>query len=193
MVRRKQIRLAMQMASEIREFHIAIIDLPKLVLEGALYSTFSPQKISRYAGKRKPYAALLQFRTFLCRKNGVHRGKISVVDMASLVFIGLFVSTTGKFFFEARKVVQKIFFRWWSCTLSVSPDTFCPSFANSHALRGSCCKACEKKNETWVPKPLAGHFFTQRKTKPFQNFSHLSHFFTLFTLLKIFFPQDFSL
>ena len=40
------------------------------------------------AGKKKAYTALLQCRTFLCRKNGVHRGRISVVDMVFLVFIG---------------------------------------------------------------------------------------------------------
>ena len=34
-------------------------------------------------------------------------------------FYRVFVSTTGleSFFFEARKVLQKIFFRWWLCTL----------------------------------------------------------------------------
>ena len=41
------------------------------------------------AGKEKAYTALLQCRTSLCRKkNGVHRGKIWVVDMVFLVFIG---------------------------------------------------------------------------------------------------------
>ena len=34
-------------------------------------------------------------RNFLCRKNGGHRGKILVVDMVFLVFIRVFVSTTG--------------------------------------------------------------------------------------------------
>ena len=50
---------------------------------------------------------------------GGHRGKILVVDMVSLVFTGfLYPPLAWKVFFEARKVVQKIFFRWWSCTLS---------------------------------------------------------------------------
>ena len=46
-------------------------------------------------GKKKPYTALLQCRIFFAEKNGVRRGKISVVDMVCLVFMGLFVSTTG--------------------------------------------------------------------------------------------------
>ena len=62
------------------------------------------------AGKKKPYTALLQCRTFLCRKNGVHRGKISVVDMVFLVSIGLLCPPPAwKAFFETRKVLQKIF------------------------------------------------------------------------------------
>ena len=40
------------------------------------------------AEKKKAYIALLQWGTFLCRKKGGHRGKISVVDMASPVFMG---------------------------------------------------------------------------------------------------------
>ena len=45
-----------------------------------------------------------------------------MVDMVFLVFYRVFVSTTGlesfsfNYFFEARKVPQKIFFWWWSCT-----------------------------------------------------------------------------
>ena len=70
------------------------------------------------AGKKKPYTALLQCRTFLCRKKEVHRGKISVVDMAFLVFIRLVCihHRPGTFFFETRKVLQNIFIRWWLCT-----------------------------------------------------------------------------
>ena len=55
----------------------------------------------------------------LPKKMGGHRGKISVVDMVFfLVFIGFSYihHRPGKFFFEARKVPQKIFFRWWSRT-----------------------------------------------------------------------------
>ena len=44
----------------------------------------------------KAYTALLQRETFLCRKkNGGRRRKISVVDMVSLGFCRVFVSTTG--------------------------------------------------------------------------------------------------
>ena len=43
---------------------------------------------------------------FFAERNGGGRGKISVVDVASLVF-GL------EIVFEARKVFQKMFFRWW--------------------------------------------------------------------------------
>ena len=54
----------------------------------------------------------------LPEKNGGNRGKISVVDMVFLVFIGFCIRPrAGKFFFEARKVPLMIFFRWWSCTL----------------------------------------------------------------------------
>ena len=35
-------------------------------------------------------------------------------------FYRVFHHWRGKFFYEAKKVVQKIFFRWWSCTLSSS-------------------------------------------------------------------------
>ena len=52
------------------------------------------------SGKKKAYTALLQSRTSLCRKNGVHRGKISVVDMVFLVFIGfLYPPPAWKVFF----------------------------------------------------------------------------------------------
>ena len=44
---------------------------------------------------------------FPCRKNGGHGGKISVVDMAFLVFIGFCIHHwPGKFFIEARKFPQ---------------------------------------------------------------------------------------
>ena len=54
------------------------------------------------SGKKKAYTALLQCRTFLCRKNGGHRGKISVVDMVFLVFYRVFVSTTDLESFSLR-------------------------------------------------------------------------------------------
>ena len=37
--------------------------------------------------------------------------------MVLLVFIGFLYPPAWKVFFEARKVLQKIFFRWWLCTL----------------------------------------------------------------------------
>ena len=41
-----------------------------------------------------------------------------MVDMAFLVFIGfLYPPLAWKVLFEARKVLQKIIFRWWLCTL----------------------------------------------------------------------------
>ena len=61
----------------------------------------------------------------LQRKNGVHRGKISVVDMVFLVFTGFCIHhRPGKFFLETRKVPQRIFFRWWLCTLFSSLSLF---------------------------------------------------------------------
>ena len=54
----------------------------------------------------------------LQKEEGAHRGKISVVDMVFLVFIGfLYPPPAWKVFFEARKVLLKIFFRWWLCAL----------------------------------------------------------------------------
>ena len=56
-----------------------------------------------FAGKKKAYTALLQCRTFLCRKkNGSHSGKISVVDMAFPGSYRVFVSTTGLESFSLR-------------------------------------------------------------------------------------------
>ena len=56
-------------------------------------------------------------RNFSLPKTGGHRGNFLGVDMAFLVFIGVFASTSGlESFFAARNVPQKIFLRWWSCT-----------------------------------------------------------------------------
>ena len=45
--------------------------------------------VQKHYGKKKAHTALLQCRTFLCRKKiGGHRGKISVVEKVFLVFIG---------------------------------------------------------------------------------------------------------
>ena len=66
------------------------------------------------AGKKKAYTTLLQRRTFLCRKkfpkNGGHRGKISVVDMVSLVSIGfLYPPPAWKVFLLGQKSSPKDF------------------------------------------------------------------------------------
>ena len=61
---------------------------------------------------------LAAVRNFSLPKKWGHRGKISVVDMAFLIFIGLLhLPPAWKVFFEARKVLQMIFFPWWSCML----------------------------------------------------------------------------
>ena len=69
-----------------------------------------PRNFVFLAGKKKAYTALLQCRTFLCRKNGVHRGKISVVDMVFLVFIGfLYPPPAWKVFLSGQKSSPKDF------------------------------------------------------------------------------------
>ena len=76
---------------------------PKLVLEGALFGTFPPQKIARYVWEKETIHRLLQCRTFLAETNGVHRGKISVVDIwVFLGFYSVFVSATGLESFSLR-------------------------------------------------------------------------------------------
>ena len=71
------------------------------------------------AGKKKACTALLQCRTFRCRKKwGPPRKGFS----GRYGFLGLyrvFVSTTGLESFSLRPEMfaQNIFFRWWSCTL----------------------------------------------------------------------------
>ena len=47
----------------------------------------------------------------LPKTNGGNRGKISVVDMVSLGFIGFLYL----FHLRPEKVLQLIFFRWWQC------------------------------------------------------------------------------
>ena len=43
----------------------------------------------------------------------------------------------GKFFFEARKVPQKIFFRWWSCTfLSLCSGALCRTLCKTLHAKG---------------------------------------------------------
>ena len=62
-------------------------------------------------GKRKHAPPCSSEELFFAEKKGGHRGKISVVDMALLVFIGFFVINRrpGKFFCEARKSSPKDF------------------------------------------------------------------------------------
>ena len=51
-------------------------------------------------------------------KKGGHRGNNSVVDTVFLGF--LYPPLAWKVFYQARKVAQKNFYRWRSCTLSSS-------------------------------------------------------------------------
>ena len=72
-------------------------------------------------GKRKhtPPCSSEELFFSLPKKIGGHRGKISGGRDGSPGFCWVSVSTTGPesfSFFEARKVPQTIFFRWWSCT-----------------------------------------------------------------------------
>ena len=63
-------------------------------------------------GKRKHTPPYSSAELFFAEKNGGHRGKISVVDMAFLVFIGFLVSTTGleSFSFRPEKFPKRISF-----------------------------------------------------------------------------------
>ena len=76
------------------------------------------QKV-RVTVKKKEYTALLQCRTFfLCRKEwGPQRkdfgGRYGFPGFQR----ALYPPPVWKVFLEARKVPQKIFFQWWSCTL----------------------------------------------------------------------------
>ena len=64
------------------------------------WGTFRPGPL---AGKKKSIHRPAPVQNFsLQKKNGVHRGKISVVDMVFLVFIGFFVSTNGLESFSLR-------------------------------------------------------------------------------------------
>ena len=78
------------------------------------FSSISSVSSAASSGKRNAHRPA-PVRNFSSLKKGEHRGKISVVDMVSLVFKGhLYLPSAWKvFFFEARKVLQKIFFRWW--------------------------------------------------------------------------------
>ena len=70
-------------------------------------------------GKKKPYTALLQCRTFLCgKKMGSTEERFRWWIWLSGFFIWSFCihHRLGKFFFEAKNVLQWIFFRWWLCT-----------------------------------------------------------------------------
>ena len=70
-----------------------------------------------HLGKRKHTPPCSSAELFFAEKNGVHRGKLSVVDMVFLVFIGfLYPPLAWKVFLCSQKSSPKIFFRWWSCT-----------------------------------------------------------------------------
>ena len=74
--------------------------------------------IPRSTGKKKPYTALLQCRTFLCRKKmGSTEERFWWWIWFPWFLQGFCIHhRPGMFFFEAKRVLQKIFFRWWLCT-----------------------------------------------------------------------------
>ena len=55
-----------------------------------------------FLGKRRHTPPCSSAELFFAEKKGVHRGKISVVDMVFLVFYRVFVSTTGLEIFSSR-------------------------------------------------------------------------------------------
>ena len=74
-------------------------------------------------GKRKRTPPCSSEELLFAEENGGHRGKIEVVDMALLAFIGFCIyHRPGKFFFEARKVLQKISFGGVVYTFSFSGE-----------------------------------------------------------------------
>ena len=65
-------------------------------------------------GKRKHTPPCSSEERFFAEKNGGHRRTFLVMDMAFLVFIVfMYLPPAWKVFFEARKVLHVIFFRWW--------------------------------------------------------------------------------
>ena len=84
----------------------------KALLRGIPLSEYASEgfRVWLRTGKKKAYTALLQCRTFLCRKNGGHGEKISVVDMVFLVFIGfLYPPLAWKAFLWGQKKFPKRF------------------------------------------------------------------------------------
>ena len=84
-------------------------------------ANFACKMVSRisFLGKRKHTPPCSSAELFFAEKHGVRRGKISVVDMVFLVFMGFLYPPPAwnVFHFVPRKVLQKILFRWWSGVL----------------------------------------------------------------------------
>ena len=70
------------------------------------------EKLWRLLGKRKHTPPCSSAELFFAEKNGVHRGKISVVDMGFPGFYRVFVSTTGleSFSFRPEKFSKRFSF-----------------------------------------------------------------------------------
>ena len=128
----------------------------------------------RQLGKKKNHTPpCSSAELFFAEKNGVHRGKISVVDMVFLVFIGFCIHhRPGKFFFAARKVLQKIFFRWWLCTLFSSLDKG-PSCYTNKARRVHTYFTNTKKGRpnTWLSK-WQGSSKTEKRKHSLRIYPH---------------------
>ena len=72
---------------------------------------FAAGRWTSLLGKRNHTPPCSSAELFFAEKNGVHRGKISVVDMAFLVFIGfLYPPPAWKVFFEASKFSKRFSF-----------------------------------------------------------------------------------
>ena len=85
------------------------------------FAVISILRLSALIWEKQASTALLQCRTFLCRKRWGPQRKDFGGRYGFLIFIGfLYPPPAWKDFFEARKVPQKIFLWWWSCTLSSS-------------------------------------------------------------------------
>ena len=75
------------------------------------YSETGRIRFRRALGKRKHTPPCSSAELFFAEKNGVHRGKISVVDMVFLIFIGfLYPPPAWKVFLSGQKSSPKDFF-----------------------------------------------------------------------------------
>ena len=80
---------------------------------------------SQGVGKKKPYTALFQCRTFLCRKKWGPPRKDFGGGYGFVVFIGfLYPPPAWKVFLWGQKSSPNDFFRWWLCTLFSSLGSY---------------------------------------------------------------------